>query len=369
MSSGAYVYRPTYRDKINANLERLEVEESNLSKLFHETMKEINLLKETLSNVQKTTSSTSTTETSVSMEGLLYGDSREVASGLSTDNLIFAEIDTTNGDIIYISLDYSEVLSISGAVNSSEYKKMKLANEINRCVMLLPIDSEKKEKEIIKFLELLNTALDDINVDFDFFNDYIVKRFELIKTICIPDKLNIESDEWKEYCALCILVGQKPKFLSGVKLQDQIFALKQSLLENKYLDEAKKALNETLSDLGFSITEEFSLEGIEGVIVDSKESDGYRFFVSEQKDSFIFEMVEDTSATPSSKVEMCKKRKEIARIMEQKGFPLDVLNENDCCVSSKVLSQKHTSKNSIIEKTRAKRVIAGKKPHAKMIGR
>ena len=365
MSSGAYVYIPTYRD----NIERLSVEESNLSKLFNETMKEINTLKDTLSSTENISEFSFSAERSISVKGLVDGISRDVESGLVAEELIFAEIDTSYGDIVYISHDYSGILSISNAINSSEYKKMKLASEINKHIMLLPVDSDNVKEAIASFLVLLNKTLDDESVDFDFFNDYIVKRFELIKRMCLSDESMFKSDEWKEYCALCILVGQTPKLLTGKELQEQIYSLKQTLLESKYLEEAKKALRETLDELGLTIAGECSFEGIEGNLVDCKDIEGYRFFVSEQKDNFIVEMLEDDNPAPSSKVEMCNKRREIATIMERKGFPLGILSESDGCVSSKTIRRNNFSRSCIVERSRERRMIAGKKPHAKMIGR
>ena len=369
MSSGAYVYRPTYRDKINANLERLDIEETNLSKFFLESMREINSLKETIFLAKNISDNKEIIEQSVVINGIVYGETRNLESGLDLDNLVFAEVDTTSGEIVYMTLDYSEILSINNATNSSEFKKIKLASEINKSIMLLPINSSEIQVRITEFLGLLNRTLDDESVDYDYFNAFIIKRFEAIKKKCITDISVLETNEWKEYCALCLLMGETPKFSSDDDLNEQIFILKQKFLEKKYLESAQKTLKETLEELGLVIREEFSLEGIDGVLIDNEVENGYKFFLSEQNDTFIFELVEDEPVEASSKSQMCNKRRKIAEIMEQKGFPLDIIGESETSITSKAIQQKRSNRHKVMERTREKRSVAGKKPHAKMIGR
>lgn len=376
MSSGAYIFLPlaVMSDvaesfgKMADDVKKAGEDKRRLAEAFQQTTQQINAMKNALNKKVYVAEPGSNQGQSVSLKGISTEGKDDSITEFSVDDLFLAEVDSKTEKITYIVFDYSEVLALSNARNSNEYKKLSLASEINKQVMVLPVDAQTKKK-VTEFSDVMNKMLDDPSVDFDYFNSHILKRFDELKLICERVGVRTDSDEWLEYCSLCAMVGIVPQSLTGQALEMKIDELRKKALVNNYVSAARKALYETLEELDLKIINEYELEEIPGFIVGESESAGYKFFVSEDNSNFVFEMIEEKTAQPQEKAMMCVKRRRIAKIMKEKGYPLELVAENDeAVVSAMQATEKTNKRDEKVDNARRRRAVAGKKPKVKMMG-
>lgn len=376
MSSGAYFFLPleimgaavdSFAD-IADTVRKAGDDKRKLAEALKETEEQIIAMKNALNKKVIVAEPGENRGESVSMQGISTEGKDDSVTNFSVDDLFLAEVDSSTEKVTYVVFDYSEVLALSNARNSNEYKKVSFASEINKQIMVLPADGENKIA-VAAFSQIMNKMLDDTSVDFDFFQTHISKRFEELKVACERKGINTNSDEWLEYCSLCAMVGVTPQSLTGDALRMKIDELKKKSLTNNYVSGARNALYETLNELGMQLIGEYELEEIPGFLVGESKDAGYKFFVSEDNSNFVFEMIEEETAQPQEKAMMCVKRRQIARIMKEKGYPLELVAENDDAVESAMdVARKTGKRDDRAEAARKRRAIAGMQPKVKMMG-
>lgn len=378
MSSGAYIFEPGPFDILEMSMdnihrlanevERVEEKQRRLSEYCRSTLAEINAVKNAINAKVQVEKPLSNDGLTVSMHGVKAEGTDNTVVDFSMDDLFLADVDANTDKVTYIVLDYSEILAVSNARNSNEFRKLALASEINKQIMLFPADSTGKG-HIVEFSAVMNKMLDDSTIDFDFFSDYILKRFSALKEACERAGVHTDSEEWLEYCSLCAMLGKMPELLTGDALKLKVDELKKRAIANKYITAAREALYETLEELGLSIIGEYELDEVAGFVVGESEDAGYKFFVSEDNSNFVFEMLEEKTAEPGEKIKMCSKRKKIQKRMQEKGFYIELVAENDDAVEEAIqISGKTERKDDRAELAKRRRALSGKKPKVKMMG-
>lgn len=367
MSSGSYVYRPTYTEIAQMNIDRLNEKSRKLSLIYEQTKAQIKQVQQIIETAKNVDTDFEYTDVQTNLSGIISSKKNEVYSGVNTEDLLFADINVDTKEVLYVAIDFSDLISTSSAKNSTEYKKLKLASELTKKTMILPIDNDEQGKSINDFVKIMNEMLDDKSINFEFFYDYIIKRYNLVEKICSRASINSNNEEWSEYCALCALLGKRPQD-SNVNLKEEIANLTNQLMKNNYLKTAKKALFETFEEIGLTIQGSYELEDACGKLYTLNENN-CKAFVSEDEDSFIFEMVSDELTDNKSHHEFCSKRKAIAYIMEKKGFPVDIVSETDNFGANDE-NIYNTKENTVsnVDRLRARRTLQGKKGKARAIG-
>lgn len=371
MSSGYYSYtppKPSYVEICQQNIDRLNKEKENISIIYKETFEEIESVLETIKKGKQQVLNYNYTSEKTSIDGMVTLDSTETHSGVDLEELFFAEIEVNTGNITFIAIDFSDQISPKNAVNSTEYKKMVLSSRIIKSLMSCCF-SEQIEKDIDGLIITINKMLDDKSVDFDFFSEHILKRYNLLMTRASKDT-KIAEEKWELYCALCALNSVKPKHISSIEIDKEIDDLSSQVFQKNYLKKAREALIETLDELGLKVADDFELEKINGSLVKDEENLDYQLFLSSDDESFALEMIETEKSTHSDTQQrlMCGKRKMIYEIMSKKGFPLTICAENDDSAVTGSIQKREKSQDSNIDKLLRKRAIEGRIGKARKIG-
>ncbi len=368
MSSGSYVYRPSFTEIAQMNIDRLNQEKSNLSELYKQTMSQIENVKKAIEKAQSVDEDFVYTNEQTIIDGLVKLEKQETYSGFSSDDLFFSDINIETGEITYVAIDYSDLISISNARNSTEFKKLNLASKLTKKAMAFVIDSDDAQKKVNDFIMLLNNMLDDKSINYEFFSEFINNRFLIIENELSLEKLKISSDEWNQYCALCALIGKRPMRIKSNEIQEIIQKYQLELMKRNYNKAARMALKDTFKELGLDVQGEYELENVCGTLYNFDDN-SCKVFVSEEKNSFVFEMISNSETHSEEKATLCSKRKRISEIMEKKGFPVDVTAETDGFGASENNVSHYQKKNvSNIDRLRAKRTLEGKRGKAHSIG-
>lgn len=372
MSSGFYSYappRPSFTELAQREIDRLNKEKDRVSELYIETLSEINSIRLSIEKAKTKIMDFSYESTVDSFDGLITLAATEYSGGFSVDELFFSDIDVDTGDISYIAIDFSEQISLSNAVNSTEYKKMVISSEITKSLMLFCVENEQEKKEIKAFTDLMNKMLDDSSVSYSFFSKLMYDRYQLLLKKFRKDK-RISEEKWNLYCSLCAITNKRPRRISFDEIDLEIDELCTQAFYKKYSKAAKKALLETFEELGLSVSNEYELEEVPGFILDDKDNEDFQFFVGEQDQSFVIEMIETEGSKreQSNKKSLCLKRKQICDIMKKKGFIIDNSFENDDNSLSIDFISHTNQKETNIERIKRLRTIQGKRGRARVIG-
>lgn len=299
------------------------------------------------------------------------GVSSEMTSQLNLNDLMFMDVDVQTREITYVVLDYSEAISMQSAKNSAQFKKMSLASDLMKKVMIWVVDDPRDQEKLNQLIGVVNEMLDDNEVSFSHFQQFVQLRFAEFQKL--QDSVRVDPELWDRYCALCAMQGQRPKRLSQAALEEEIKKLLEKNAADKFISAARKAFQETVRELGLEIRSDHMLDEVPGMLVVDKDNPGYNMFVSEHDVSFMLEMVETDEAPadqrPQQRKNVCQKRKEIEKRMLEKGYRLKLcIADDECAVEAAAVVAKKDDRQSRAENLRRRRMLAGKQAKMKMAG-
>ena len=299
------------------------------------------------------------------------GISSEMTSQLNLNDLMFMDVDVQTREITYVVLDYSEAISMQSARNSAQFKKMSLASDLMKKVMVWVVDDPHDQEKLNQLIGVVNEMLDNNDVSFSHFQQFVQLRFAEFQKL--QDSVSADSELWDRYCALCAMQGQRPKRLNQAALEEEVRKLLEKNTTDKFVAAARKAFQETVRELGMEIHSDHMLDEVPGMLVVDKENPGYNMFVSEHDVSFMLEMVETNEASeeerPQQRKNVCQKRREIEKRMLEKGYRLKLcIADDEISVEAAAVVEKKDDRQSRAEDLRRRRMLAGKQAKMKMAG-
>ncbi len=296
-----------------------------------------------------------------------------MVSGFNEDELVFSEVDAQSGKIIYVAIDFSSVLSVANARNSTEYQKMKLASAYTKKLMTLSAPSMQKQ-DVNNFITLMNQLMDDKSVTLETFENILKERFTYLQRSCETTQA-LDEALWAAYCAVCAMRHEQPRhFSSNAALEQAITQAMSEEVTSRYRAGAGAALRETMEELGLQVGADVELERLQGQLFTEPGNDDYAIFVNMSEHGFVLEMTE--SDTPSEqakahKTSLCAKRRMLIERMREKGYVISVTAETDHVGVSRekvALPKAQDKKETAADRMRKRRMIAGKKGKSRAIG-
>ena len=299
------------------------------------------------------------------------GVSTEMTSKLNLNDLMFMDVDVQTRQITYVVLDYSEAISMQSARNSAQFKKLSLASDLMKKVMVWVVDDPRDQEKLNQLIGVVNDMLDNHDVSFSHFQQFVQLRFAEFQRL--QDSIRVNPELWDRYCALCAMQGQRPKRLSEEALLEEMRKLMTKSATDKFVSAARRAFQETVLELGMEIRSDHMLDEVPGMLLVDKENPGYNMFVSEHDVSFMLEMVETGEAPEEERrqqhANVCQKRREIEKRMLEKGYRLRLSIDNDSsCAAVSAVEEKKDNRQSRAEYLRRRRAVAGKQAKMKVAG-
>lgn len=307
------------------------------------------------------------------LDGIAALDHSRMDTGFSDDELFFTEVDTVTGRIVYVAIDFSEVLSVSHARNSTDYRKMEIASAFTKRLMRLCVYGEQ-QKAVAEFISFMNRLLDDKTVGVETFEKLLAERFAYLERDCSPDE-ELDAGAWAAYCAICAIRHEQPRRIyTNQELAEALNEALQAEVTDRYRAGAGRALLETLQELGLEVSGEVELDRMDGQLFTEPGNSDYAMFVSATDDGFVLEMTESPDPGPDAakhKTSLCSKRKQLVERMKEKGYIIRVVAENDTVGESYErieVPQAAPKQETAAERMRKRRMIAGKKGKSRAIG-
>lgn len=298
------------------------------------------------------------------------GESTGVVSSLDLSDLMFMEVDVQTEEITYVVLDYSGTLSLRNAKNSAQFKKMALASDLMKKVMLWVTDSAEEQTRLNQLIGVVNGMLDDDSVSFVHFREFVELRFAAFQRM--QDELEYDPQLWEEYCALCAMRGERPRRVRKDALAQEVLRLKTEAVSTKFVANARAAFLEAVAQLGLEVHSGHVLDRVSGTMLVDKENPGFSLFFSEHDVSFLLEMVDNGETDPAERRKqhdnVCRKRRQLEELMLRKGYRLKVCAEDDTMCAKLTGVEKKDASETRAEQLRRRRALAGKKARMKMAG-
>ncbi len=299
-------------------------------------------------------------------------ESTKVTVDMSGEELLCMEINPDTGEIAYVVLDYSDALAVENARNSSQYKKFAMASDVMKRLLVMASADKAFIKLKQSFIEEINKMLDDDKVDFEQFRRTVERKLEALQGKC---RIREEDAElWSKYCALCARAGKQPELLAGEELKRAVEEIFKQEITAEYYVGARKAFFESAKELGMHVEEKYELVNVPGALLVDSEIPAFGLFFTDSSDSFLVEILdtEEVPDTPEKKKQhenMCKRRKQLEALMEEKGYTLMIVTESDAMGSEATgLQERRKEKESAAETMRRRRAINGKKAKIKAAG-
>lgn len=299
------------------------------------------------------------------------GISTEVESSLNLGDLMFLDVDVQTQEIVYVVLDYSDTISVRNAKNSAQFKKMALASDLMKKVMIWVVDDPQERKQLNLLIEAVNGMLDDNSVSFSHFQQFVEMRFSAFQRR--QDTMAHDPALWDQYCALCAMRGEHPRRLHRAALEQEVHRLLGEAASAKYISAARATFMEAVAQLGLEVQSDYVLDQVSGSLLVDQENPGFNLFFSDHDHSFLLEMVETGESSPETRQEqhknVCRKRRQLEEIMRSKGYKLRICAENDsACGLLTGTQEKKAYSESRAEQLRRRRSLAGKTAKLKMAG-
>lgn len=299
------------------------------------------------------------------------GVSTAMTSALDLSDLMFMEVDIQTQDVTYVVLDYSEMISVRNAKNSAQFKKMALASDLMKKVMVCVAPTPEEQQRLNQLIAVVNSMLDDDNVPFEHFRHFVELRFAAFYRM--QEKLGYDPELWDRYCALCAMRGERPKQISRDALAQEVEQLTSQAVSDRFVANARQAFMEAVSELGLEIHSGHVLDRVSGMLLTDSESPAYSLFFSEHDVSFLLEMVENPEADAETRKQqhasVCRKRRQLEQLMLQKGYRLKVCAEDDDNYAVMTgVAEKKDQKETRAEQLRRRRALSGKAAKLKMAG-
>lgn len=299
------------------------------------------------------------------------GVSTEAVSSLELSDLMFMDVDVQTQEVTYVVLDYSGMISLRNAKNSAQFKKMALASDLMKQVMIWVTDDPQEQLRLSQLIEVVNGMLDDDNIPFSHFQHFVELRFAAFRRM--QDELEYDPELWEEYCALCAMEGQRPHRIHADALAREVQRLKEAAISKKFVANARAAFLEAVAQLGLEVRSGHVLDRVSGTLLVDKENPGFSLFFSEHDVSFLLEMVDTGEAEPDQRRiqhdNVCRKRRQLEQLMAEKGYRLKICAEDDTlCAKLTGVEEKKDAAETRAEQLRRRRALAGKKAKLKMAG-
>lgn len=307
----------------------------------------------------------------MTFKSLEEGESTAATASVNLSDLMFMDVDVQTRQITYVVLDYSEAISLQSARNSAQFKKLALASDLMKMIMVWIVDDPRDQEKLNQLVGVVNEMLDDNSVSYSHFRQFVQLRFAEFRHL--QASLDVDMELWDQYCALCAMHGERPKRMGGEALEKEIQRLMEISAADKYVAAARRAFRETVLELGMQIRSDHVLDQVPGVLLVDRENPGYNMFVSEHDVSFMLEMV-DTGEAPAEQraaqhANMCKKRRLIEQRMREKGYRLRLCATDDSsCITASAVEEKKDTRQSNAEQLRRRRALAGKQAKLKVAG-
>ena len=299
------------------------------------------------------------------------GVSTEATASLNLGDLMFMEVDVRTQEVSYVVLDYSEAITAQNARNSAQFKKMALASDLMKKVMVWVVDDPKDQQQLNQLIGTVNAMLDDDSMSFGHFQQFVQLRFAAFQHL--QDSMGHDPVLWDQYCALCAMEGQRPRRLSKTALEREVRQKLEQATAKKFVAGARKAFMEAVAEVGLEVHSDHVLEQVSGSMLVDPENPGYSLFLSEHDVSFMVEMVDTGKAEASQRRQqhdsVCQKRRRLEQIMHEKGYTLKVCaTEDDSCAAIAEVAEKKQVTQTRAELLRRRRALAGKTAKLKMAG-
>lgn len=299
------------------------------------------------------------------------GESTQAVSSLNLSDLMFLEMDAQTQEVTYVVLDYSGMISLRNARNSAQFKKMALASDLMKKIMVWVVEDPREQLRLNQLVEVVNGMLDDDTVSFGHFQQFVELRFAAFQRQ--QDALDCDPQLWDQYCALCAMRGERPRRIRKDALAGEIQRLTEEAVTAKFIANARKAFMEAVEQLGLEVHSGHVLDRVSGTLLVDKKNPGFNLFFSEHDVSFLLEMVDTGEAEPSQRKQqhdsLCRKRRQLEQIMLSKGYRLKVCAEDDTlCAKLTGVQEKKDAQETRAEQLRRRRALAGKQAKLKMAG-
>ncbi len=299
------------------------------------------------------------------------GVSTALTSSLDLSDLMFLEVDIQTQDVTYVVLDYSDMISVRHAKNSAQFKKMALASDLMKKVMVWVSPTSEEQQRLNQLIGVVNSMLDDDNVPFEHFRHFVELRFAAFYRL--QEKMGYDPELWDRYCALCAMRGERPRQISREALAQEVEQLTSQAVSDRFVANARKVFLEAVSELGLEVHSGHVLDRVSGMLLTDSESPAYSLFFSEHDVSFLLEMVENPEADAENRKQqhanVCRKRRQLEQLMLQKGYRLKVCAEDDDnCAMMTGVAEKKDQKETRAEQLRRRRALSGKAAKLKMAG-
>ena len=267
----------------------------------------------------------------------------------------------------------SEALSSVNAVNSTDYKKMKVASDFTKRIMRLCVMADR-QSAVTNFIELMNRLLDDKSVTLETFEALLNERFGYLERECAANE-TLDAGAWASYCAVCAMRHTQPRRISNnTELRIALESELQAEMTDRYRAGAGQALTQTLRELGLEVSGEVELDQLEGKLFSEPGNPDYALFFSASDAGFVLEMTENEALGPDAaahKESLCAKRRTLVARMLEKGYEIRVIAENDAAGESLEHIQVPAgtaARETAADRIRKRRMIEGKKGRSRAIG-
>lgn len=299
------------------------------------------------------------------------GESVQAFSSLDLSDLMFMEVDIETQEVTYVVLDYSGTISPRNAKNSAQFKKLALASDLMKNVMLWVVDDIQEQMRLNQLIGVVNQLLDDDTIAFDHFRQFVDLRFEAFHRQ--QQAMEYDTELWQQYCALCAMCGERPKRIHRDALAREVQKIKSNAATAKYVANARKTFMEAVEQLGLEVQSDYVLDRVSGTLLVDLDNPGFNLFFSEHDVSFLLEMVDTGEADPDQRIQqrtnVCHKRRQLEQFMREKGYHLKICAEDDAmCAKLTGVQEKKEAAESRSEQLRRRRALAGKQAKLKMAG-
>ena len=299
------------------------------------------------------------------------GVSTTLTSTLDLSDLMFMEVDVQTQDVTYVVLDYSDTISVRNAKNSAQFKKMALASDLMKKVMVWVVPNPEEQQRLNQLIGVVNGMLDDDNIPFEHFRNFVELRFAAFHRQ--QQLLGYDPELWDRYCALCAMRGERPRQIPKEALAQEVKRLTHQAVTDRFVANARKAFMEAVEQLGLEVRSGHVLDRVSGTLLTDKENPAFSLFFSEHDVSFLLEMVENPEADSTEREKqqqnVCRKRRQLEQLMREKGYRLRVCAEDDDnCAKMTGVAEKKDQKETRAEQLRRRRALSGKAAKLKMAG-
>lgn len=299
------------------------------------------------------------------------GVSTQAFATVNLGDLMFMEVDMRTQEISYVVLDYSETISMQNARNSAQFKKLALASDLMKKVMVWVVEDPMQQQQLNQLIGTVNVMLDDNSMSFSSFQEFVQRRFATFQHL--QDSMGHDPALWDQYCALCAMRGERPRRVSRGALEQEVRRLLAEAATKRFISDARKTFMEAVAELGLEVQSGHVLDQVSGSLLVDRENPGFNLFFSDHDVSFMLEMVETGEAEQSQRRQqrenVCRKRRQLEAMMAERGYKLKVCAADDgsCALMTDVQEKKEVRENRA-EQLRRRRALAGKTAKLKMAG-